>query len=166
MFKLPMLLISLLPRLPHASPNKRCSGSERQTPDCEISYPSQSTSLSPPSIFRLPLLILSLLPTFRHADPILRPAAFTNSIADPNFDLVRKSVGEMMHGLGNWLGGRKGRDGVEAHYGEQRNSTGQAQCGKTARGILDSAGSRAGVGKTGMAGLGVSGVAVVFAGFL
>lgn len=103
-FKLPLLVLSLIDKVTSAFLDKRCSGSERQNPDCEVSYPSSSSPLSPPRMFKLPLLVISFFRTFTHATPFPRPATITNSIADPNFDLVRKSVSEIVDGLGQWLG--------------------------------------------------------------
>ena len=165
-FRLPLLVFSLIDKATSAALNRRCSGSERQNPDCEVSYPSSSSSLSSPRVFKLPLLILAFLRVFTHAIPFPRPATITNSIADPNFDLVRKSVSEVVDGLGQWLGKRSNVDWDEGPCGEGEVSTEQVQCGMTARGLMDSAGSREGVSGMGMAGLGVLGVAIVFAGFL
>ncbi|KAK0119290.1 hypothetical protein ONS95_008137 [Cadophora gregata] len=172
-FKPPFILLSLLPKTTLASPLKKCSGAERQHPDCEHSFPSSSTNLSPPRIFKLPVLALSSLLQAANAIPFPRPAAITNSIADPNFNLVRKSVGEMMDGVGMWLGRRQGVD--LAKYGVDWNKASCTRehylsdaimCNKDPKAPLDSAGSRAGGCKIEMAALGVLGVAVVFAGFL
>ena len=58
---------------------------------------------------------------------------------------------------GGWAGGPCREEG---------DGTGPIQCGNTTRAVLDSVGSRDGVGGLRMAGLGVAGVAIVFAGFL
>lgn len=75
-------------------------------------------------------------------------------------------MSEVVDGLGQWLGKRSKVDWDEGPCGEQVDGTGQVQCGKAARGLMDSAGSREGVSGMGMAGLGVLSVAIVFAGFL
>ena len=87
-------------------------------------------------------------------------------MADPNFDLVRKSVSEIVDGLGQWLGRRTKVDWAGGPCREEGDGTGPIQCGKTRRAVLDSAGSRDGVGGVRMAGLAVAGVAIVFAVFL
>ncbi|KAL2072667.1 hypothetical protein VTL71DRAFT_12010 [Oculimacula yallundae] len=67
---------------------------------------SSSSTLTPPHVIKLLSIMLALMKNAQvHAIPFPKPELITNSIADPNFDILKRAIGEIMEEIREWLMG-------------------------------------------------------------